>query len=259
MFADHRRHTDLLRLLVLREVRVRYARTALGAAWALFVPVSMLCIFVMLNFGRLLSDASPYRSVPYVLFAYCGLLPWVHFSSSLTQSTPSLASSRDMLKKSAFPREFIPLAKPLACLLDLGIGAVLLIALLMAHSTHIGITVVAVPVVFMLQFVFTAGLCLLLSAGNLFFRDVQYILQPFLLLGMFITSVLYPADTAGGGFAAVLALNPMTSYIDSYREALLLGVWPWRTLLAGAVGALVSGLTGCAVFQRLSPRFAEEV
>lgn len=258
MLRDFLAHRDLLVLLVRREVRIRYARAALGAVWALFLPVSMMVVFVGLNFGRLLPEGSGFPPRMYPLFAYCGILPWTHFSTSLTQATPSLAASRDLLRKSAFPREFIPLARPVAALLDLAIGLVFLAALLAAYGVHPGLPVLAVPLVFLLQFAFTVGLALLLSAGNLYYRDVQYLLQTAVLLGMFVTSVLYPVAIARDEVGWLLELNPMTSFLDAYREALLLGQWPWRTLVPGAVGALVSLLVGVGVFRRLSPGFAEE-
>ena len=258
MLREFFAHRDLLHLLVLREVRIRYARATLGVVWALFLPVAMMGVFVLLNFGRLLPAGGGYDPGDYPLYAFCGILPWTHFASSLPQATPSLAASRDLLRKSAFPREFIPMARPLAALLDLAIGAVFLGILLVAFGVPPAPSMLAVPVVFALQFAFTSGLALLLSAGNLFYRDVQYLLQAAILLGMFVTSVLYPVAIARPGVAGLLALNPMTSYLDSYREALLLGRWPTATLVPGLVGAAASLLLGTAVFRRLSPRCAEE-
>ncbi len=260
MVRDLLEHRDLLWLLTLREIRIRYARAVLGLGWALFVPVAQMAAFTVLDFGRLLRGEDAYAGLPYSVYAFVGILPWTHFAASLAQATPSLVVASNLLKKSAFPREVIPLSKVLAATLDLLVGTAVLGLLMAWHGITPGAAVLAVPAVFLLQFVFTVGLALLLSAGNLFFRDVNYLVSVGLLLGMFATSVVWPVSVTRPPWAAsVLALNPMTSFLDAYREAILLGRWPWGTLLPGAAGAVLSILVGAAVFRRLAPRFAEEV
>ncbi len=253
------RHRDLLRLLLVREIRVRYARAALGAAWALFVPVVMLAVFTLLNFQRMFPEDHAYAALPYTVYAYTGLLFWTHFAGSVTQGTPSLVMARDILRKSAFPREVIPLAKVLAALFDLAIGAAFLAGLLAWHGIVPGPSALALPAVFLLQLLFTVGVVLLLSAANLFFRDVGYLVQIGVPLLMFATAVVYPIAPSNPVARAVLRCNPMSSYLDAYRECLLLGQWPWGTLLPGVIGAAASLAVGAWVFRRAAPRFAEEV
>jgi lipopolysaccharide transport system permease protein len=252
---------DLLWLLTLREIRIRYARALLGAAWALFGPLVMMAVFTLMNFARLFPPDSAYAAVPYSLFALCGLLPWTHFSISLTQGTPSLVLARELLKKSAFPREVIPLSRMLAALLDLGIGCLFLAALFAWHGIALRPSALAVPVILALQIAFTAGLVLLLSSANMFFRDVNYVVQAGVVLAMFATSVVYDVtrETVSVPLVgAVLEWNPMSSYLDAYRRALLLGEWPWARLVPGALGAVASAAGGLAVFRTLERRFAEE-
>jgi ABC-type polysaccharide/polyol phosphate export permease len=259
MFAAILKHRYLLGLLVIREIRIRYARAALGIAWALFLPLAMMAVFTVLNFGRLIPADSEYKALPYSVFAFCGLLFWTHFATSLTQGTPSLVISGNLLKKCAFPREAIPLAKMISALFDLLIGTVLLLVLMLLTGVPIRLTILIVPVVFLLQLAFTSGLVLLLSAANLFFRDVNYLVQVGVVLGMFATSVVYPIESTNPVAGFVLALNPMSAFLDAYREALLLGRLPGAGLLVGALGAIVSLLLGTFAFRRLAPRFAEEV
>jgi ABC-type polysaccharide/polyol phosphate export permease len=250
-------YRDLLWLLTLREIRIRYARALLGAAWVLFLPVFMMAVFTVLDFSRLVPEGSPYYHVPYTLFAYSGLLPWMHFSSSLTQATPSLVNSRDMIKKSAFPREVIPLAKVIAASLDLAVGGLFLLVLLVWKRTPVHASVAAIPLVFLLQLAFTSGLALLCSAGSLFFRDVNYLVQVGVVLAMFATAVVYPIHVTTPWVQTLLGWNPMSSYLEAYRAALLLGEWPGEGILPGVVGAVASLAVGATVFRRLSPRFAE--
>ena len=261
MLRDLPAHTNLLWLLVVREIRVRYARAALGATWAVFPPLVMMAVFSVLNFGRMIDPDSPFVGVSYPLFAFAGLLPWTHFSTSLAQATPSLVLAAGILKKTRFPQEVVPLARVLAALLDLAVGtAVLALMIALDDDVVVGASALVVPLIFLLQLVFTAGLALLLSAANMFFRDVNYLVQVGLVLAMFATSVVYPVPRGGSWATAVLALNPMSSYLDAYRDALLLGRWPTlQGLLPGLVGAPLALAVGALVFQRCAPRFAEEV
>lgn len=252
-------HRDLLSLLVRREIRIRYARAFLGVGWAIFIPLAMMAVFTVLNFGRLISPDSEYSDIPYTVFAYCGLLFWMHFANSLTQATPSLVIAANLLKKCSFPREAVPVSKVLAALLDLAVGATLLLVLMLWKGVALGPSALAIPVILLLQVAFTCGLALVFSAGNMFFRDVNYLVQVGLLLLMFATSVIYPVEPGNETVKTVLSLNPMSSYLDGYRQALLLGRWPWAVLAPGAIGAALSMLLGILVFRKLSPRFAEEV
>jgi ABC-type polysaccharide/polyol phosphate export permease len=195
------------------------------------------------------------------VFAYCGLVAWTHFATSVTQATPALVTARDILRKSAFPAEVVPLAKVLAALLDMAIGLVVLVVLMLWKDIPLHASAWAVLPAFALQMLFTCGVVLLCSAGNMFFRDVNYIVQVGIVLAMFATSVVYPVDPSAihpAWVGTLMAWNPMSSYIDAYRSALLLGEWPWGRLLPGLIGAAVT-FTGAAwIFRTLSPRFAEE-
>jgi ABC-type polysaccharide/polyol phosphate export permease len=260
MLRDLWAHRDLLRLLVVREIRVRYARAALGIGWALFLPVVMMAVFTVLNFSRMFPEGSPYAALPYTVFAYTGLLFWTHFSSSLTQGTPALVAARDILRKSTFPREVVPLAKVLAALFDLAVGALFLLGLLLWHGIPVGPTALAVPVLFALQLSFTVGIVLALSAANLFYRDVNYLVQVGVVLLMFATAVVYPLEPSNPWVRTLLHASPLTGCLQGYREALLLGQWPsMGSVVPALVGAVLSPLLGGLFFRAVSPRFAEEV
>ena len=257
-------HRDLLWLLTVREIRIRYARAFLGAGWALFMPVVMMTTFTVLSFDRLVPVDSPFRTsgVPYSVFAYCGLIAWTHFATSVTQATPSMVVARDILRKSAFPKGVIPLSKVLAALLDLCIGAAFLVVLMVWKDIPFRATAFAVVPVLALQILFTSGVVLLTSAGNMFFRDVNYLVQVGVVLAMFATAVVYPVDPATirqPVAAAILAWNPRSSFLDSYRQALLLGEWPWGRLVPGLVGTVVALAVGGGLFRALEHRFVEEV
>jgi len=252
-------HVDLLRLLVVREVRTRYARTALGVLWAVFPPLLTAGLFSALDFGRLIGDGSGLKGVPYAAYAFSGMVFWGHFSQTITTGTTSIAISRDMLHKSKFPAEVLPVSKALAGLLDLAIGFTLLLTLMWIRGLGVPATALLVPLVFALQLAFTIGLVLLLSALNLFFRDVQFVLQALVPILMFASDVVVPVDGANGAVASVIALNPLTSYFGAYRSLLFLGRVPDAASLApGVIGAALAVAVGASYFRRVSPRFAEE-
>jgi lipopolysaccharide transport system permease protein len=252
-------HLDLLQILVVREVRTRYARTALGVLWALFPPLAVAAVFTLLDFGRLTGGESRWKDVPYPAFAFCGMVFWSHFAQSLTTGTSSVALSRDMLHKSRFPIELIPLSKVLAWLLDLAIGFALLLVLTWFRGVAVPATAWLVPAVFVLQLAFTTGLVLFLSALNVFFRDVQFVLQVLVMILMFASNVVVPVDGAKGTAAKVFALNPIVSYLDAYRSLVFLGRVPaFESLLPGVAGAAIALVVGTVYFRRVSPRFAEE-
>jgi homopolymeric O-antigen transport system permease protein len=252
---------DLLRLLVVREVRVRYARAALGMAWAIFLPVVMLMIFSAVDLDQLIGGKSDYDATPYALFAFTGLIFWMNFQQSLITGTSSLAVAHDILHKSRFPAELIPVARVLAWLLDLGIGFVLLLAMMLwIDDVEFHATALLVPVVFLLQFMFTVGLALLMSSINLFFRDVHYMLTALMPLCMLASNVAYPIAGIEGIQGDILRMNPIVSYLDAYRRLLFLGEIPTlERALPGLIGAFGCLAVGVLYFRRVRHRFAEEV
>ena len=251
---------DLLRLLVVREVRVRYARATLGVAWAALVPLVMMLVFTGVGFERLVDDESEFARVPYAVFALTGLVPWMYFAQATGAATSSLASSRDLLRKAAFPLQVIPMSRVLAGLLDLAVGCALLAAIIAwkAPAGTVTATALTVPLILLVQVALMSGLALVLSAANLFFRDVQYLVQVGLLLVMFASSVVYPLSGLDPSVQAVLDWNPVSALMDSYREALLLGRFRFVTLWPAVVGAAVTLGIGWATFAVARSRMAEE-
>jgi ABC-type polysaccharide/polyol phosphate export permease len=228
--------------------------------WAVFPPLAAAAVFSAVDLGRMMGGDSKWNAVPYPAFAFSGLVFWAHFSQSVTSGTASVALARDMLHKSKFPAELLPLAKILALLLDLAIGMVLLVALLLLTGRSVSPCALLVPVVFVLQLMFTAGVALFFSALNVFFRDVHFVLQALLPVLMFASDVVVPVGASKGTAATVLALNPLVSYLGAYRELLLLGRVPeFPALLPGLVGAFVALGGGLLYFRRVAPRFPEEV
>ncbi|MCZ6787820.1 MAG: ABC transporter permease [Planctomycetota bacterium] len=251
---------DLLRLLVVREVRVRYARAALGVSWAVFQPLVLLVIFTALGLENFVGERSKFAGTPYPALTWCGLIFWIQFAQGTLTGTSSIALARDILHKSRFPAELIPLSRVLAWLLDLAIGLVLLVPLLAYYDLPFHATALLIPVVFLAQLAFTIGVALFLSALNLFFRDVHYMVTALMPVIMFASNVVWPLDHLTGWKGTLFGLNPIVSYIEAYRTLLFLGELPSLAVLApGLIGAVVALVFGLAYFRRVRPRFAEEV
>jgi len=258
------RYRQLLLSLTWRDLRVRYKQTLLGMGWAVLLPLAMMLIFTFVFTRAVNVVGSMKLSMPYPLFAYLGLVPWAFFSTSLTGCVSSLVSNRNLVTKVNFPREVFPLSAIGSALADFAVAGSVLVGLTAyfhlttewSFSFHRSL--LFVPVVILVQVVFTAGLGLLLAMGNLFYRDVRQVSGVAIQLWMFVTCVLYPLPQSGSLTARCLWLNPMTPIISAYRACIAEGRVPLNGHFAYA--AVVAGLSlvvGWTCFRRWSHRFAE--
>ncbi|HEY4706121.1 MAG TPA: ABC transporter permease [Thermodesulfobacteriota bacterium] len=250
----------LLLTLAWRDVRVRYKHSVLGAAWAMFIPVSMMIIFSFV-FTRVVKVST---DVPYILYAYSGLLPWQFFASATTSATNSLLANRSLVTKIYFPAEVFPFSSILASFVDFLAGSLVLVGLMIYFAAtgaaiNLSWTIPLVVVVLFVQVLFTAGVSLFLAMGNLFFRDVRYIYSVVITLWMFSSSVVYPMKVDDPSMQAILNLNPMTPILDAYRDVLLKGqVFDLASFGYSAIVAAIIFFCGWALFYRLQHRFAEK-
>lgn len=213
---------ELLFELAWRDIRIRYKQTILGAAWAICTPVLMMLIFTQI-FTRVAKVDT--GDIPYPIFVYCGLLPWQFFSMSLKGSVESLTRNARLVTKIYMPREVFPLAQVLSSALDFAVASAVLAGLMVWYGFLPRPTMFFLPMVVLVQVVFTVGLSLLVSMANLFYRDVKYIFEVFLMLWMFASSVVYPIRSEFE-WSWLFRLNPMTILIDAYREVILMGQLP---------------------------------
>jgi ABC-type polysaccharide/polyol phosphate export permease len=256
MVTEQVEYRELLQQMALRDLLLRYKQTAMGFAWALFMPLLNTAIFSVI-FMRVAPIES---SLPYPVFAYCGLLAWNFFAASLRFSVTSLTTNTVLVTKVYFPREIFPFSLILVSLVDFAVGSVGLWILMLYYGVPLSWTALALPLVVAVHVAFTAGVALLLAMGNLFYRDVKYIFEIVIAVWMFGTTVLYPAEAVGGRFGTLLQLNPMTPIIDAYRAVLLEGRLP--DLASFTAVALVSACTfvgAWLIFHRAEFQFAERV
>ena len=255
MLTEQVEYRDLLYQMTMRDIRLRYKQTVMGFGWAIFMPLMNTAIFSIV-FMRV---APIDTAVPYPVFAYCGLLTWNFFSSSLKFAVNSLTSNANLVTKVYFPREVFPFSSVAVSVVDLAVGSVVLIAMMIWYGVPATPMILLVPIVLVVQLAFTLGVALIVSMGNLFYRDVKYLFEVLVTVWMFATSVVYPVELVGGKLGTVMRLNPMTPIIDAYRDVILFGRLPDRSFLGAAIVSAALLGTAWIVFHRAEFQFAENV
>jgi lipopolysaccharide transport system permease protein len=248
-------YRELLYFLVWRDIKVRYKQTVLGAAWAVIQPFFTMLIFSVV-FGRL--ARIPSDDVPYPLFCYTALVPWTFFSSGLLQASNSLVGNTNLLKKVFFPRLVIPMAAIVAMGMDFACAFLVLLAMMAFYAVPPSTGVLMLPFLVVLAFVTALGAGLWLSALNVKFRDVKYVVPFLLQVWLFATPIAYPSSLLEGRWRAVYALNPMVGVVDGFRWALLgTATPPDLTLVASTVMAVLLVISGAYYFRQTERTFAD--
>lgn len=249
-------YKDLLYFLAWRDIKVRYKQAAMGVSWALLQPLVTMVIFTFL-FGRLAK--MPSDGIPYPIFVFLGLLPWLYFSSSLTQASASLVAEKNLITKIYFPRIFLPVSAAISSMLDFIISFTLLIGLMFYYKITLTLSILFVPFLIILIILNIVGFGLWFSALNVRYRDIQYAVPFFVQIWMFVTPVVYPISAAGDK-AWILSLNPMAGVIEGFRAAVL-GTkdMPWDALGISLVVSLLVFVTGLIYFKKVERFFADIV
>jgi lipopolysaccharide transport system permease protein len=249
------RSRDLLLLWTLREIRVRYKQSALGAGWALLQPLALMVVFTAV-FGLLIR--LPSDGVPYPLFAYTALLAWTFFSASVTLAIPTLVNNLTLVTKIYFPREILPIASVGASLADFLVASVLLLAAVIWYQMPLSLNLLWLLPIVVVQIVLALGVVLPASALNVFYRDIRFIVPLAVQVWMYATPIIYPISLVPDQLRGVYALNPMVGIVDSYRRVLLHGSPPSMEYLG--LSAVISTsllIIGYAYFKRMEQYFAD--
>ena len=256
-------YRELLYFLAWRDVKVRYKQTLLGVAWAVLQPLLQMLIFTIF-FGRLAQVGS--EGLPYPLFSFAGLLPWSLFSLGLTQSSGSLVTQANLIKKVYFPRLVVPISSVLAALVDFGVAFLVLLGLMAHYRVPPAITILFLPLLLLLTLATALGVGIWFAALNVQYRDVRYVLPFFVQMWLFVTPVIYPgtrvtAKLAGLGIPGwVYGLNPMAGVVEGFRWALFRGnACPYGLLVSSTLSASVILISGAFYFRRTERIFADVV
>ncbi len=261
------RYRELVRNLVVSELKARYKASVLGFVWSLLNPLAMMLVFTVV-FSFLLTDKN--RVEKYPLFLLCGLLPWNYFTAAVMGSIQSVVGNANLVKKVHFPREALPIAGVLAQLVNFLLAFIVLFAALLVFRAHFSPWLWLLPLVILIQTCFALGIAFILSTLNVFYRDTMMIMDVIMLAWFFLTPVVYSAAAYPRAYLLLghivdvrrwaYILNPMASLINMYRDLLFLGS---RTdldfFLRTTITALVVLVFGYWFFIRYSDRFGEEL
>ena len=251
-------YRDLLWMLTLRDIKIRYKQTMMGFVWAIFMPIIAVCAGIVIKKAIAVVAQRP-LGIEDIITISIKVLPWTFFVSSIRFAVQSLVGNSDLVSKIYFPRAVLPFSSILACFFDFSIAAFVLTVILVILKIGVSIYLLWLPIVLLFLFTFTFGLSLLLSAANLFFRDVKYIVEIILMFGIFFTPVFYDAEIFGN-LKTLLLLNPMGSILESLNQAVVLKRMPDLIWLgyAGACSFLMFYL-GMVVFYKKEQLFAENI
>jgi len=258
------RYRNLIRSLVVRDLKVRYKSSVLGFIWCLLNPLLMMVVFTFVF--TVIFPAGGKESFP--IFFLAGLLPWQFFANSINTSTRSIVDNAHLIKKVYFPRKVLPVAGVLSHLVNFLLALVVFFALFPLFRVRVTSWILLLPVIILIQLLFTLGLAFVLSTMNVFYRDTQHIMETLMLLWFFLTPIFYSLEDAQSVLIGlsidlrnlIYTLNPMASFIEAYRAVLYQGSGPcfMRLGVTGSVNFLVF-VAGSLVFDHYSSVFSEEI
>lgn len=248
-------YRDLLWILIVRDLKLLYKQTALGAIWVVLQPLMAAVIFAVIFglFARLPSDG-----VPYLLFVFCGLTVWTYFSHALQRAGNSLVSASQLISKVYFPRLIIPLAHTLGAIVDLVVTFAVLLVLMGAYGYMPSLRLLVLPALFLLMISTATGIALWFSALSVKYRDCSYALPYFVQIWMYASPVIYPVSMVPARWQPLFALNPVVGFVEGFR---------WAVLGRSAINMHILGITimmsvlalmtGIFFFRRVERRFAD--
>jgi lipopolysaccharide transport system permease protein len=250
-------YRELLYFLAWRDVKVRYKQTVLGASWAILQPFLSMVVFSIV-FGRV--ARLPSDGIPYPIFSYAALVPWTFFANGITKSTQSLVTGGNMIKKIYFPRLVMPISAVLSGLIDFVLAFVVLLGMMLYFGTVPTLNIIWLPLLLLLGLVTSLGVGMWLTAMNVQFRDIRYVVPFLVQLWMYASPVVYPSSMFGEPWRTIYALNPMVGVIEGFRWALLgVETQPGPVIIVSALAAVALMVSGMFYFRRLERSFADVV
>lgn len=251
------KYKDLFWQLTFREIKARYKQSILGYGWAILVPLlNLLVLSVVFSYVFRV----PTGGVPYPIFLFVALVPWMFLINSISAATGSIMANGSLITKVKLPREIIPLAAISSKMIDLLLTSLILVFFLHIYQIPFKPTLIFVPVIFLVQLTLIVGLSFILSATNVFFRDVENVLGVFLTIWMYLTPVLYPSELIPENLRTLFFLNPMTALVNSYRNTILNGRLPdLGEFIYALIFSLSLFIIGWVYFKKRSQFFADVI
>ena len=240
-------YQDLFFFLVWRDIKVIYAQTIFGFAWAIFNPLIQIIVFTIIfgNIAKISTDG-----IPYVLFTTLGVIPWTYMSQSMSASSQSLVSGKSMLGKIYFPRLIFPFSSLLSKLVDFGISMGIVLCVMVYFQVSPSWNLMYLPIFFMMMIIIPAGVGLWFSSLAIRFRDVRFMMQFLMQMMMYSAPIVYSASTIPDGYRFFYSLNPIVGVIEGYRACLLGLPIQWVYVWPGIVLAMLIFISGAIYFKR---------
>jgi lipopolysaccharide transport system permease protein len=247
-------YRELLWVLTMRDVRVRYKQTVLGFAWAVIQPVMMMVVFSIF-FGQLAQI--PSDGFPYPIFVYAALLPWTFFQTAISNSANSVVGSSNLVTKVYFPRLIIPLSSIGSAFVDFLVAAAVLLLLMVYYGVGWSLNLLAGPILILGVIFVALGVGTFLAALNVAYRDFRYVIPFLVQFWLFATPVVYPASLVPERWQWVLYLNPLAGIIGGFRSAFLGRPFEFAALAISLIAGVLIFFVGVAYFERVERRFAD--
>jgi lipopolysaccharide transport system permease protein len=256
-FGELWEYRELLYFFVWRDIKIRYKQTAIGAAWAVLQPFLTMLVF-SLFFGKLAHI--PSEGLPYPIFYYSALLPWMYFSAALQNATNTIVENQRLITKVYFPRLALPLSSVLSGLIDFGISFLMFLGIMLYYGMRPTAAALWLPAFIFLAVLTALGVGLWLAALNAIYRDVRYVLPFLVQFWMFASPVAYPSSLVPGKWRWLYGLNPMAGVIDGFRWSLAgHGDPPGRLVFISAGVVTLVLLSGVAYFQKMETTIVDVV
>ena len=250
----------LLGQMVSREIKARYKQSILGYFWVILNPFFQMLVmsFAFSVIMRIPTNAA--SNIPYSIFLFVALLPWILFSNSLSSASASLVGAANLITKVYFPRTILVLSTVLAKIVDFLFALIVLILYMIIYRIPINFNILWVIPIFFIQQIFTLGLSFFFAAANLLYRDIQYLLGLVLTLWMYLTPIIYPADIVPERYKILFQLNPMAVITNAYRQTVLGGGEPkYSSLIVATVVSFLVLLFGLSYFKSREKIFADNI
>lgn len=246
---------ELVFFFGLRDIKVRYKQTVMGAFWAIIQPLLTMVVFSIF-FGRLANI--PSDGLPYPIFSYAALVPWTFFANTITQASNSLVINANMIKKVYFPRLALPVATVVPGILDFCLAFIVLIGMMFFYNLVPTANIVWLPLFIMLALITSLGISLWLSTLNVQFRDVHFVIPFITQFWLFMTPIAYPSSMLSEPWRTLYGINPMAGVVEGFRWALLgTDTAPGPMLIVSAIVSLILFVSGAFYFRRMEQSFAD--
>ena len=255
-FAELRGYRDLFYFLVWRDIKVLYAQTILGFAWAILNPTIQILIFTVI-FGKVAKIETD--GIPYLLFSTVAIVPWTYMSNAMTASSQSLVGGQQILGKIYFPRVIFPLTPVLAKLVDFGISFVLILVAMIYFQVPLTWNILYLPLFVLLMVLVPTGVGLWLSALAIRFRDVKFAMNFAIRMAMYTAPIVYSASAIPDSIRFYYSLNPLVAIVEGFRATILGSPMPWEFIWPGVVTAFLLVFTGLIYFRRMEKVFVDVI